>query len=254
MDENRLLNFAVSVGEVMLRNGAETSRVEDTVDRILFVNKNHNPQVFVTPTGIFASIDSPRYGTLAKIRRIDELQINLEKITLANNLSREFVSNKITLDEGMEKLEDISNLADFPDKLVIFTYGVICLSFAAIYNGGIVTSTAAFVDGILLGMLTLFLRKRNTPPFLNSLIRGCFVSFIAIIFHKMFDSVNYAIVTTSTIMPLVPGVATTNAIRDIMNGDFLSGASRTLEAVVIAISVAAGVGFMFALFKLNGGA
>ena len=43
-------------------------------------------------------------------------------------------------------------------------------------------------------------------------------------------------------MPLVPGVALTNAIRDILQGDYISSCARIIEAFMIAASVAIGVG------------
>ena len=49
-------------------------------------------------------------------------------------------------------------------------------------------------------------------------------------------------VIISAVMPLVPGVCFTNAIRDIFEGDYISGGSRIFEAIVIAVSIAIGVG------------
>lgn len=58
----------------------------------------------------------------------------------------------------------------------------------------------------------------------------------------------------SSIMPLVPGVIFTTAVRDTLNGDYSSGAARMLEAAVVALAVAAGVGASMALFRyLTGG-
>ena len=53
---------------------------------------------------------------------------------------------------------------------------------------------------------------------------------------------NMDTVIISGIMPLVPGVAITNAIRDTLRGDYISGGARALEAFVTAAAVAIGVG------------
>ena len=45
-----------------------------------------------------------------------------------------------------------------------------------------------------------------------------------------------------SIMPLVPGIAMTMAIRDFFNGDYLSGTIRLMDALIIGLSIAAGVG------------
>ena len=59
---------------------------------------------------------------------------------------------------------------------------------------------------------------------------------------------------SGAIMPLVPGVAFTNGIRDIADGDYISGAVRMLDAILVFVSIAIGVGVMFSIYNgLTGG-
>ncbi len=53
-------------------------------------------------------------------------------------------------------------------------------------------------------------------------------------------------------MPLVPGTAITNAIRDTLRGDYISGSARAIEAFIVALSIALGVAL--GLLLLGGGA
>ena len=46
--------------------------------------------------------------------------------------------------------------------------------------------------------------------------------------------------TIGTLMVLVPGMALTNAMREIMAGDILSGMSRTAEVLLVAAAIALG--------------
>ena len=46
------------------------------------------------------------------------------------------------------------------------------------------------------------------------------------------------------LIPLVPGVALTNGIRDVANCDYLSGTIRAIDAVLIAAGIALGVGLV----------
>ena len=48
------------------------------------------------------------------------------------------------------------------------------------------------------------------------------------------------IVTISALMVLVPGVALTNAMREIMAGDTFSALSRTADAILAASAIALG--------------
>ena len=57
------------------------------------------------------------------------------------------------------------------------------------------------------------------------------------------------------IIPLVPGVSFTNGIRDIADGDYISGSVRLLDAILVIVSVAIGVGIVLtAVGRLGGGA
>ena len=57
---------------------------------------------------------------------------------------------------------------------------------------------------------------------------------------------------TGAIMPLVPGVAITNAVRDTISGDLISGSARLIEAFLTAVAIAVGVGFVMTLFMMGG--
>lgn len=64
---------------------------------------------------------------------------------------------------------------------------------------------------------------------------------IGMLAHNWVEIVNHDIVIVGGIMPLVPEVAITNSIRDIINGDNLSGLVRGLEAALTSMAIAMGV-------------
>ena len=54
-------------------------------------------------------------------------------------------------------------------------------------------------------------------------------------------------------MLFVPGLAITNAIRDTIAGDLVSGLTRAAEAFFVAISIAVGTGIVLSLWIALGG-
>ena len=56
---------------------------------------------------------------------------------------------------------------------------------------------------------------------------------------RVFDAITDPII--GALMVLTPGVALTMGVRDILNGDYLSGSIRLLDALLIAGSIAGGV-------------
>jgi uncharacterized membrane protein YjjP (DUF1212 family) len=47
------------------------------------------------------------------------------------------------------------------------------------------------------------------------------------------------------VMPLVPGVALTTSIRDLLAGDLLSGIARGVEAILSAVAIGVGIALIF---------
>ena len=65
------------------------------------------------------------------------------------------------------------------------------------------------------------------------------------------EHLNYMVI--GSIMPLVPGVPFTNAIRDIADGDYISGSVRMLDALLIFFCIAIGVGVGFSVIRWGTG-
>ena len=59
------------------------------------------------------------------------------------------------------------------------------------------------------------------------------------------DHLNFMVI--GSIMPLIPGVPFTNSIRDIADGDYISGSVRMLDALLVFFCIAIGVGIGFSL-------
>ncbi len=255
MDEKLLLDFAISVGEIMLESGAETQRVEDTMERILSTSTyNLMPETFVTPTGLFAGITGPLSGSVTKVKRIQKRSINLEKVSAANELSRDFVSGKIGLREAFDRLNEISLLPDYKLHIQLIAYTLIPFAFTLLFNGTIRDSIWAASTGFILTFVTDFLTRNKTAGFLKSFLCGLSITILVVIYYYLNMTDNYEIIIKGAIMPLVPGFAITNAARDIMYGDYISGGAMIIDAALTAVFVAAGVatGLMF-LHDMFGG-
>lgn len=50
-----------------------------------------------------------------------------------------------------------------------------------------------------------------------------------------------------SVMPLVPGLLLTNAVRDLIAGHFVSGLSKGAEALLTAFAIGSGIAVVFSL-------
>ena len=126
--------------------------------------------------------------------------------------------------------------------------------FALIFQGNISDFFCAFSVGACSYILSLLLDRLDTNLFLRGFFCCAVAAFLALGLISIGLGSNFSSVIIGSIMIFLPGVALTNGIRDTLAGDMLSGASKGLEALVIAVSLASGVGMAIEVWMLLGGA
>ncbi len=252
-----IIAFAAAIGRVMLESGAETYRVEGTIERILAARGIDQSQCFVIPTGVFVSLtyENQIYTTLERVYRI---QMDLMHITRINELSREFVETDISVENAMEKLMSIESSDQYGLKTRVLFSGVAGSFMALLFKGGPLEFAGAFVCSVLVGLFMELMGKKELPVFIKSVIGGGAAGFFTVLFSGACQyfaiDISPGIVTIGAIQQLVPGVALTNAVRDSITGDYLSGVSRATEALIIALGIAFGVGIALNVsFNMLGG-
>lgn len=245
----KLLILASLAGEIMLQNGGETYRVEDTIVRICRSRKAIKyVDVFVIPTGIFISIDY-NGELISYLKRIKNVGINLSKVHMVNQFSRDFVNSDVTVEDGIKSLKRIRNMKSY-SKITIATFGGLASGFFCILFGGMILDfIASFVASFFVLFILKNLEKLNLTFFINNLLGAILASSFAYLLIKLGLGINLDKIIIGTIMPLVPGVSITNGIRDTMSGDYLSGLSKSMEAMFAAFAIALGVGIVLNLYS-----
>ena len=107
MEYKQILNIAVLAGEIMLRSGAETYRVEDTMKHILNTARTEVAEAFVMMTGIVATLDNPDMEMLTAMRRVHDRGTNMHRIVQVNEISRRYCRGEMTVEETYEELKQI---------------------------------------------------------------------------------------------------------------------------------------------------
>ncbi len=241
----KVLEIALFAGRVMLENGAETSRVEDTINRICR-SRGLNIESFTIPTGIFLSCDyNDEYYPY--IIRTKVITIDLERIVMVNDFSRKFVSTNMSVEEAEEELERIKKAPAFKPYIVSLFGGVAGLFFTLSFGGQLLEGIYAFITSFFVVAIVNILGK-YTGSFIKNFIGGMINMILAFLFVEISKGFSLDIelskIVIGSLMPLVPGVSMTNALRDSISGDFISGVSKLSEAVLVAISIAMGVGIV----------
>ncbi|UZT05310.1 threonine/serine exporter family protein [Clostridium sp. LQ25] len=247
MDLNKLLNISTLAGKIMLESGAETYRVEETIVRIGLSFGVDDAESFVTPTGIIASLTKDS-TTVTLVRRITSRGVDLNKIDLINNLSRQVQAQSMTIDELNTELINISQSDRYSAALTLFSSCAAAGCFALMFGGNIKDFFAAFIIGACIKIVSTVCQKLDINSFFINSLGGGLCAILAIILMKLNICANLDKTIIGSIMLLVPGLTITNAIRDTIAGDLLSGITKAAEAFLVAISIAVGTGAILSLF------
>ena len=250
----KILNFAVHTGELMLKSGAETYRVEDTITRILKSHHFHSVDTFVIPTGIMVTIERENLSLSTKVVRVKNRSTRLDRVERLNQLSRDYVDGLITLDEGYTRLKEIEQSSSYNPFTVIFWIGISCSFFAIMFNASFLEFILSFFIGLSVGFLQYRLGKKQIVNFFVLFICSLFLGFSVMLCDFFFpDTLNIESIVIGCIMPLLPGVAFTTAVRDAISDELISGIARGVEALLMAVALAAGIGISFSLSYWLGG-
>jgi len=240
-----LLETCLTAGELMIEGGSEMYRVEDTMLRIAKSAGEPDPRVFVVPTGVFMSLD---HGNYCQSILVHERNINLELVDRINSLSRAFADKKITLQEVRKEVTKMAKggYPNFPIWLQTIGAAILSATLMVLFmnNYDWIDFPAAAIVGAI-GFLSFYYFKRFTNVrFLAELVAALIMTVIAAGLVQLFPQMIIDHILTGALMPLVPGLALTNALRDLFKGDILSGMVKICEALLTAFALGGGVGIV----------
>ncbi|MBQ8559295.1 MAG: threonine/serine exporter family protein [Tyzzerella sp.] len=251
MNHKLLMDTAVLAGEIMLCSGAETYRVEDTMCHILKTSECESIEAFALMTGIVTTInDETMDQPITTVKTINERSTNLNNIIKVNEISRRYCGGKISLEEAYEQLKCVKE-KQYSRAVFNIATAAIATGFAMMFGGSVIDVMAATMVGFWLAACIMLGKMIRINSIFVDIFSCAGIAMITMAVKTfLVPTLNMDIVIVSAIMPIVPGVAITNAIRDTLQGDYLSGCARILEAFLKAASIAIGAGIGMALFNM----
>lgn len=243
MEESKELNLTIDVlmlaGAILLQSGAEIHRVEDTMIRIAHSQGIANANVLAIPAAVFFSID---HTNISRMKRIIWQQYDMQKVCQVNQVSRSLVENQICLTDAFSELTRIKNQPSPYTYWQTILAAIIAAPFFTIMFGG--SSVEACASALATGFafpLSLFIKKMIAIDFVASFVGAFVFSFCAYWIANTFPAtINPNMINAGAVMPFVPGIAFTNAVRDLMTNHINTGMTKIFQTLLIIFSLGAG--------------
>ena len=224
----------------MIVAGAEVNRVENSIERIAkaYGCDSSRTNAFIITSNIQVTIVAPNGDIITQIRRIVRSDVNYDRLDYLNNLSRKLCNDKPTIEEGIKLLDEVLERPKHSIYIDMIGQFFVASGFAVFFGGSILDGLASGLIGILICLLTRKLSSYNA----NSLARIFVTSIIASLFSIAFALAGLHVdkIMIGGIMLLIPGIALTNSLRDMLIGDLVTGLLRNINSLMIAFAISTG--------------
>ena len=242
MDYDELLNMAAELGYQLMYSGAEIYRVEESARRLLNAYGLENPEVFAIPNCVIVSVSTPQGHPITRMRRVPSHGTDIELLERCNGLCRRLCAETPPLDEAQKAVDALRpSVHRYAPWQVLLGYGIAPAFFAPLFGGGVGDTAGAFLCGLAVGACLIYGgRFIGANSFFRTAICSAAAAFLSLLMVRIGLGDSVDVVTISSLMILVPGMAMTNAMREIMAGDTFSGLSRTADAILVASAIALG--------------
>lgn len=234
------LRTCVLAGRLLIENGSNMERVNDTLDRMAHNAGLKKFQAFTTLTGIVAGSDGLPNSQVADIRRREN---DLSKVSAVNEVSRELASGVIELPEAYAQLKSIERQKSsrWQNPIEALAAGILSAALMIVFTGDVVDWWAAFIIGDLSYAVFSFVVRKFKIQYLGEFCASLVIGFLAIFTVKMGWTRDANSIIIGAVMPLVPGIPLTNAARDLVSGNLISAPTRGIEALLTAVAIGSAI-------------
>lgn len=241
----RVLSLAGDVGELLLKNGSEIYRVEESACAVAS-HYGYDCNCFATLTCLIISIEEEDGETNSLVRRVNSRTTNLDKVYKACAMIEKIDNYSMKeLKSEVKKLDREITYSNFMD---ILGHCIVAGFFGTLFGGRILDFFVALLGGLSIGLLTRACNRLDVGSFFVNIICGFAATAIGALGQEFGFVRDMSIPIISALMILVPGVPFVNSMRDIFSGDLVTGISRFFEVIMIGTAIAIGSGIALHIF------
>ena len=240
MEMERLLNFSCELGRQLLENGAEIYRVEESIQFLLNAYGWERTEVFAIPAVIVLNVeaDGKNYNKSVRIRTSS---LNLHRLQRLNALCRDLCRETPELDEAERRFQAILAEPRYSLAASRLGYSLVALFFTLFWGGTALDALVACVGGLIVQLVVSFMNRVQANIFFTNVVTSMLLAIPPQVLELLGAPIHMDKIIIGTIMLLVPGIAITNVMRDVLAGDFVTALTRFAEVLIVAMGISIGI-------------
>ena len=234
---NTRVAFVVETARRLHQYGTAAPRLEMAVSRV-GERLGLRIEVWSSPTAIILSastLDATNTAALAEVTQVMRLppgDVDLARLCRVDRIADEVIAGTLDVEDGFRQLRALTEPRPrWWSPLSVAAFGIAAAMVAVLLHGAWVDQLAAGVIGIVIGQVTvssaghprMAVASEAIAALLATLIAGAIGAFIVPLALKT--------VVISGLIVLMPGLALTNAVREISTQHLVSGTARLAGAL-----------------------
>lgn len=254
MDYDSLLNTSSTLGLLLLQSGAEAYRVEDSLLRLCRAYGADRTEVFAIPSLLIVSICDPEGHSHTRVRRLYQGGTDLHRVARLNDLCRRVCRQPPELPLVDRELEALGREPGPTYFRRLAGFAFVAAFFTLLFGGGWRDALCALAAGCVICFFKYFLEGLRANSFFVTTACSFLAALTAVAGVELGLGQQLDRIIIGAFMGLVPGVAITNFMRDLLAGDLFSGITKLADSLLTATAIALGAGMALALARYLGGA
>lgn len=246
-DWSAFLNAVMNIGREMIRCGAEIWRVEDSLTRIFQAYRCKQIEVYASTALIVCTIKSLQGGVYTQSARVLSVGTDLSMLEELNRLSRDICRHRPGVEEIEKKIKELSVVPKM-NAYHAFGYAFYAGAFSVFFGGNVRDGIASALVALILFFIDRFTSMKRLNVLIYTLIMTFVSGSLAVVSVWAGVGCHLDKVTIGLVMIFIPTLVLVNGIRDMFHRDIISGTFRIVEASLVAVTIALGIGLSIVLF------
>ena len=247
-ESQRIISCILDIGEYMLTSGAEVMRVEDTITRLCTAYGFVSSDVLTILSSIILTATAADGDIITQTRRIKSRDTNLTRVERLNALSRRVTADPLPSAEFSKAIEEAADVPTYSRTILFLLHGFNAAVFTIFFGGAMADVIPSFLAGLGIYIYLQLGGKLRMNGILLNMICSGLMALSVVGMHALGLGQNSDKIVIGNIMLLIPGLALTTSLRDLINGDMLSAIIGFLEALLKALAIAIGAAMVLTRF------
>lgn len=224
--------FIIKLGKALHKFGTPAYRLESHLQSVC-TTLGMEGYFLISPTSMTFVLQHDTEQEYNHVARVKPGELDLGSLARTYELVEELSSGQRTLQEALERLEEIANKPNpYGHKLTLLAFGSSAGAFAMLMGTGWHdVFWSAMLGLIVYGLVFWAERSKRVAEMLEPLA-AVVVAIIACLISQYDPSINLPVTILSGIIIFIPGLALTLGLAELAARDLISGTARIMDAIM----------------------